>query len=111
MTRTFQFHPRGIFILALAFLLILLGAAMISRPTVASAHPLGNFTINRYARIELHPNQIYLRYVLDMAEIPTFQEKDQIDLDRDGHIDVEEEAAYLASQTAQLKTAMTLTTA
>ena len=39
----------------------------------ASAHPLGNFTVNHYAGIELAGDTIYVRYVLDLAEIPTFQ--------------------------------------
>jgi len=41
----------------------------------AAAHPLGNFTINRFSRIEVSGHRIYVRYVLDMAEIPTFQAK------------------------------------
>ncbi len=40
----------------------------------ARAHPLGNFTINHFARIEVGVGQVRLRYVIDMAEIPTFQE-------------------------------------
>src|SRR5713226_2569955 len=48
-------------------------------PQVASAHPLGNFTINRYSRIEIVGSQVRIRYVLDMAEIPTFQERPIID--------------------------------
>ena len=39
----------------------------------ASAHPLGNFTINRFSRIEVAGPRLYVRYVLDLAEIPTFQ--------------------------------------
>jgi nickel/cobalt exporter len=39
----------------------------------AQAHPLGNFTVNRYAGIELAGNTIYVRYALDLAEIPTYQ--------------------------------------
>jgi len=39
----------------------------------ASAHPLGNFTVNRYAGIELAGSRVYIHYVLDVAEIPTFQ--------------------------------------
>ena len=41
---------------------------------VASAHPLGNFTINRFSRIEVAGHTVYVRYVLDLAEIPTFQQ-------------------------------------
>jgi len=39
----------------------------------ASAHPLGNFTINHLARITVEPQALRVRYFLDIAEIPTFQ--------------------------------------
>jgi ABC-type nickel/cobalt efflux system permease component RcnA len=42
-------------------------------PGGASAHPLGNFTVNHYAGIELAGNRAYVHVVLDFAEIPTFQ--------------------------------------
>jgi nickel/cobalt exporter len=42
-------------------------------PVAASAHPLGNFTINRFSRLETSGPRLYVLYVLDMAEIPTFQ--------------------------------------
>jgi nickel/cobalt transporter (NicO) family protein len=42
-------------------------------PALASAHPLGNFTINRFARVEVADHHLYVRYVVDMAEIPTLQ--------------------------------------
>jgi len=42
--------------------------------SVTIAHPLGNFTLNHFSRIEVGSDQIRLRYVIDMAEIPTFQE-------------------------------------
>src|ERR1700730_14662425 len=45
---------------------------------VAAAHPLGNFTINHYARIEIVTGHINVRCVIDMAEIPVFQELQQI---------------------------------
>ena len=43
----------------------------------ASAHPLGNFTINRFSRVEVAGNRLYVRYVVDLAEIPTFQAQQQ----------------------------------
>jgi len=43
----------------------------------ASAHPLGNFTINRFARVEVSGQRLYVRYVLDLAEIPTYQARQQ----------------------------------
>jgi nickel/cobalt transporter (NicO) family protein len=55
-------------------LLLLAGlAAALLAPAAASAHPLGNFTINRYSRVDVSGNRAYVLYVLDMAEIPTFQ--------------------------------------
>lgn len=48
------------------------------------AHPLGNFTVNQYSRIEAGRSRISIRQVVDMAEIPTFQESGLIDTDRDG---------------------------
>ena len=39
----------------------------------AAAHPLGNFTVNRYAGIEVAGKDVYVRYALDLAEIPTYQ--------------------------------------
>jgi ABC-type nickel/cobalt efflux system permease component RcnA len=48
-------------------------AAALLAPVAAQAHPLGNFTINRFSRIEVSGPRVYVFYVLDMAEIPTFQ--------------------------------------
>jgi nickel/cobalt exporter len=55
--------------------LAILGAALaaLALPVVAQAHPLGNFTVNRFSRIEVAGPRVYVRYVLDLAEIPTFQ--------------------------------------
>jgi ABC-type nickel/cobalt efflux system permease component RcnA len=47
--------------------------AALAAPAAASAHPLGNFTINRFSRVEVSGPRLYVRYVLDLAEIPTFQ--------------------------------------
>jgi nickel/cobalt exporter len=50
-----------------AALALLLGAP------AAVAHPLGNFSISQYGALELAADGLYLRYLVDMAEIPTFQ--------------------------------------
>jgi ABC-type nickel/cobalt efflux system permease component RcnA len=52
--------------------LLVAGAALLF-PALASAHPLGNFTVNRYAGIEIAGSDVYVRYTLDLAEIPTYQ--------------------------------------
>jgi nickel/cobalt transporter (NicO) family protein len=56
--------------------LLVLAAALLA-PVAAQAHPLGNFTINRFARVEVAGHRLYVRYVLDMAEIPTFQARQE----------------------------------
>jgi len=71
-------------------------------PTPAAAHPLGNFTINQFSRLEPGPQGLTITYVVDMAEIPTFQERQAIDGDRDATISETEEAAYLDSQVPEL---------
>ena len=48
-------------------------AASLATATTASAHPLGNFTVNRFAGIEIAGDEIYVRYAVDLAEIPTYQ--------------------------------------
>ncbi len=37
------------------------------------AHPMGNFSVNHYTRIEVTARGAQLRYVLDLAEIPTLE--------------------------------------
>ena len=57
-------------------LLLLLAAAaglLAMVPATASAHPLGNFTVNRYSLIDVGRGSVSVRFVVDMAEIPTFQ--------------------------------------
>jgi ABC-type nickel/cobalt efflux system permease component RcnA len=41
---------------------------------VCHAHPMGNFSINHYAGIRVEKNSIELTYLIDRAEIPTYQE-------------------------------------
>jgi len=59
--------------LLLAALLVVIGATLVASPT-ASAHPLGNFTVNHFAGVDLAGDTVYVRFALDLAEIPTFQE-------------------------------------
>src|ERR1035441_6921521 len=37
------------------------------------AHPMGNFSVNHYSRLHFRQAGVELTYVLDLAEIPTFQ--------------------------------------
>ncbi|WP_406351053.1 sulfite exporter TauE/SafE family protein [Streptomyces sp. NBC_00658] len=44
----------------------------------ASAHPLGNFTVNRYDGLVVAPGQLRVDHVEDLAEIPATQAEPQI---------------------------------
>jgi hypothetical protein len=63
--------------------------------SAALGHPLGNFTINHFSRIEIDGDRIRVRYVVDMAEISTLQELQQADTDGDGSPSSAELNAYL----------------
>jgi len=76
---------------------VTLGVALLL-PALAVAHPLGNFTINHYAGIRVEPDRVILDVVIDQAEIPTFQERQRIDADRDGVVsDAEREQERLVA--------------
>ena len=51
-----------------------LGAGLLA-PVAASAHPLGNFSVNHIAQVRVSPDRVDVRYILDEAEIPTFQQR------------------------------------
>ena len=58
-------------------LLAVLALVVLWAPAEALAHPLGNFTVNRYSRVQPSGDRVYVLYVLDLAEIPTFRERAQ----------------------------------
>jgi nickel/cobalt exporter len=53
--------------------LAILAALALAAP--AGAHPLGNFSINHLDVVRVGSERIDVRYILDQAEIPTFQER------------------------------------
>lgn len=48
-------------------------AALAAAPAVA--HPLGNFSVNHLTEVSVSRDAVAVRYVLDQAEIPTFQQR------------------------------------
>ncbi|HLA08301.1 MAG TPA: hypothetical protein VJ022_12710, partial [Anaerolineales bacterium] len=70
---------------------------------VAFAHPLGNFTINQYVGLNVSREKVVLDYVLDMAEIPTFQEIAAFDANGNGQADPSETAGYPADKCNSLR--------
>src|SRR5208282_2091131 len=75
-------------------------------PRVVHAHPMGNFSINHYTKIVTGPRDVELDYIIDMAEIPTFQETREHGLiTKAGDPAL---APYLAWQADSLKGGLTL---
>jgi len=73
----------------------LAAAAVLGGPAVAArAHPLGNFTLNAYSGITVQEGSVRVEYVLDLAEIPAFQERSRIDVDVDGLVGDDELSAW-----------------
>jgi nickel/cobalt transporter (NicO) family protein len=56
-------------------LLLLAALALLALAAPAGAHPLGNFSINHLDVVRVSSDRVDVRYVLDQAEIPTFQER------------------------------------
>ena len=89
-------------------LLIAVVLALVAVP-VAGAHPLGNFTVNQYARIQVEKSGVQVHFVLDQAEIPTLQMIQQRDADGSGTIDGSEVAAARDALVRDIAGAVSLT--
>lgn len=74
----------------------------------ALAHPLGNFTVNQYAGLQISPEKIKIDYVMDMAEIPAFQEIELLDANGNRQPDPAELAGYEAVRCASLQPSLSL---
>lgn len=83
-----------------------LAVAVLAMPHLGSAHPLGNFSISHYTAIRLDSDAVVLRYLIDMAEIPTFQEiQDTQIVPQEGHPSL---PAYLAQRVDDLRAGLIL---
>jgi ABC-type nickel/cobalt efflux system permease component RcnA len=70
-----MFHKR-------LYFLRLLAAWMLLAPLAprSFAHPMGNFSVNHYSKISLENDGVRISYIIDLAEIPTYQELQQGDI-------------------------------
>ena len=94
---------RALLVAATVAPLLALMVVCLGRPEPAAAHPLGNFTVNRYSRLELYSDAIRIRYLLDMAEIPAFQEIGEVDTNGNGETEPSESEAYLSRKAADIE--------
>ncbi|MEU1260252.1 nickel transporter [Streptomyces chartreusis] len=70
--------PRRLFASGAAALTAACALALFASPP-ASAHPLGNFTVNRYDGLVVTPGELRVHHVEDLAEIPATQAKPDIE--------------------------------
>lgn len=75
----------------------------------AQAHPLGNFSVNHYARLEVGGERLRVRYVVDMAEIPTLQVLQQLGANADGAVSSVALRLYLDKAAAEYAVGLRLT--
>ena len=68
------------------------GTAVLAVP--ASAHPLGNFSVNVYNGIVIASDEVVIDHVIDLAELPTVQAMPQLDANGDEIIAVAELDAF-----------------
>jgi nickel/cobalt transporter (NicO) family protein len=92
----------------LAGLVLAAGLLMLVAPG-AAAHPLGNFTVSRFARLDVRPRLLVVEYAVDMAEIPTFQQRERIDANGDDELTPAEADAYALDQAGRILDGLTLT--
>ncbi len=88
---------------------VLLALLALSVAGVAAAHPLGNFTVSRYSALTLRRTAVDVLYIVDMAEIPTFRERQAMDADGDGVFTPAEEEAWAAALVPELAANLRLT--
>ena len=74
------------------------GALMLAVPGAASAHPLGNFTVNRYSGLVVSTDAVRVDHVRDLAEIPTAQRSPAIDTSGDDRLSAAELAAWAGGE-------------
>jgi len=75
---------------AIGVVLALPALPALAQPT----HPLGNFSVNQAIELALHPDRVAATAIVDLAELPTLQERPAVDANGDGKVSAAESAAY-----------------
>ena len=89
--------------------LVLLALSLTMTPRKASAHPMGNFSINQYSALTIGQDKVDIRFVLDMAEIPTFQELGNIRADHSTDLTPDQRSGYINGKVADISRNLSLT--
>ncbi|MGW4838149.1 nickel/cobalt transporter [Streptomyces globisporus] len=80
----------------------LAAVASVTSAPAASAHPLGNFSVNYHTGLVLRPDRIDARVVVDHAEISALQERPAIDTDHDGRVSDDESRIHAEKTCSEL---------
>ena len=91
--------------------LLLLGAAgaLVTLPAnPASAHPLGNFSVNHYDGLRLFPDRVENLAIVDSAEIPTLQDRPTLDTDGNGDVSTAEQRSHATAACDRLSSDVTI---
>ncbi len=99
-------RSRGVTIPALCIVCL---AFVLPLRAQTSAHPLGNFTINHFTQLSFSGRTVLLHYVVDIAEIPTYDEIKVMDTNGDRVVDQSEKDVYLPKRVGQLRAGLHLT--
>lgn len=83
-------------------------AAFASTAGPVHAHPMGNFSINHFSRLTVSAHAVRLLYIIDMAEIPTFQELNDLHGSADTHLPSAMRASYLQRKSRELARGLAL---
>ena len=67
-----MFRNRSLWLMRLLYLL--LAVAVVPK---SFAHPMGNFSVNHYSRLSFESRGVQVSYIIDLAEIPAYQELQQ----------------------------------
>jgi nickel/cobalt transporter (NicO) family protein len=77
-------------------------------PTAASAHPLGNFSINHSHSLTVSRDRVTDSAVVDFAEIPTKQAERDVDTNGDGDVSPTEASRFADATCESVRTALLL---
>jgi ABC-type nickel/cobalt efflux system permease component RcnA len=76
------------------------GLSVMASSGPVAAHPLGNFTTNTSASIQVRPDEVDIAYAVDLAEIPAFRARRDIDTNGDDELGSAERSAYASATCA-----------
>lgn len=89
-----------------AMMIVWASVGVILSPSPGAAHPMGNFSVSHYSAIRVGKEAVEIKYILDLAEIPTFQEMQESDIVPDP--DNSRTQAFLRRKITQLRDGLSL---